>query len=367
MNRNLVGLALFGALAVTTARSAHADMGSTPCPTSLTSITSDTANRSLSQVVNVVNRRVISSLTITPRDFVPSRRLAYGCGGGYSLTGAAEPAQQDAALGLGPDDAATTPETVYNSAWTGGAHTRIKKTDASGEFSGNIDSVVVGYDRRLTSDLILGVVVGYDSLDILTHYNQGSVEGDSIGVAPYIGYAITDWLTVDATLGYAWVNYDMTRDVTVTGSTNGGRVFGGANLTARQNFGDVKLWTSVGYQRLKEERDGYTESDNTVVKDETVDRGQAHATVGGGYDFVTDFGVISPNAFARFEYDLPKGSAVQLTNSLSSSNDRTGIVLGLGTDVALKSNVSFGVSGTMETARENTDAYSVLANVRYAF
>lgn len=255
-----------------------------------------------------------------------------------------------------------------NSAWTGGSLTRISKSDAGGRFSGSVTNGVVGYDRRLTPDLLLGAAVGYESVDIKTRFNNGTVESSSVSVAPYVGYTITDWLAFDATLGHTWIDYDFTRnDDAVKGGTGAGRWFGATNLTATQRYGAAKAFAGIGYLRLREEQDAYAETDGTAIAASTIDFGQARATVGGAYDFVTTFGTVSPNGFARLEYDTPRTSAVLLGNGLVSSTDRSGMVFGLGIDLATEENLTVGLSATTTQFRENTEIYSFAAIARYRF
>lgn len=270
-------------------------------------------------------------------------------------------------LGSGTDSTLDKRTIPTNAIWSGASHTRVKKSDQGGEYSGEITSGVVGYDRRLSRDLIAGLAFGYERIDIDTHYNQGNVEGDSLSIAPYVGYAITDWLSVDGTLGHSWVNYDFTRSGNITGSAKADRWFGATNLTASHRYGAATLRTSLGYLRLHEAQDGYVESDATAVAKSSINFGQARATMGGGYDFATAIGVITPNAFIRYEYDLPHSNAVTLGNGLVSSDDRDGIVLGLGIDLALENNLKLSLAGSSTEARKNTEAYALQANLRYSF
>lgn len=276
----------------------------------------------------------------------------------------------DPMLGAGASTAssATSAPARANSVWTAGSYTRVDKADRGGEYDGSVVNAVVGYDRRVTDRLIAGVATGYEKVDIETHYNNGTVEGDSVTVAPYLGYALTDWLSVDLSLGRTWIGYDFTRNYGgVTGSTDAARWFGAANLTATQRFGDFRAIGGLGYLRLYEDQDSYRESDGTSVPESDINFGQARATVGGAYDIATGFGRVSPNAFARLEYDLPQARSVSLGNGLISTNDRTGMVFGLGLDLAVGDDLTVNLSGSTTQFRENTDAASVAATVRYRF
>lgn len=258
--------------------------------------------------------------------------------------------------------------THYNSVWAGGSYNHVKKGDTNGRYNGDVKNGVVGYDRRVTKDLILGLATGYEQVDIATEYNQGTVEGSSVSVSPYLGYVINDWLSLDATLGHTWIDYDFTRNSrAVNGSTTAGRWFGSTNLNATHRLGDFKLRGGVGYLRLYEQQEAYRDSTGTQVDKAEVNFGQIRTTVGGSYDIVTGFGVLSPNAFVRMEYDTPSSHSVMVGSNWMSSTDRTGAVFGLGVDAAIDKDLLLNVTVTSTQFRQNTEAYSVVGNVRYSF
>lgn len=255
-----------------------------------------------------------------------------------------------------------------NSVWTAGSITRVKKTDAGGEYSGSIKNGVVGYDYRLTPKLVAGLALGYENLSIDTQYNNGTVDADSGTVAPYVGYAITDWLVADMVLGYTKTRYHFTRSgETIKGDTDAQRWFGSINLNAQQRYGDVVLRGGLGYLRLREDQDGYTETNGSQVSNTSLNFGQLRSTVGAGYNIETSWGSITPNSFVRFEFDLPKSHSVTLSNTSVSTTDRTGAVFGLGVDMQVGNDLTLNLSGSSTQFRQNTDAFTFAGGLRYSF
>jgi outer membrane autotransporter protein len=274
----------------------------------------------------------------------------------------------DRMLGATTSSTAVDEGKRLNSVWTAGSLNHVKKGDVNGRYNGDVKNGVVGYDRRVTRDLILGIAAGYENVDITTEYNRGTVEGDSISLSPYLGYIINDWLSADASLGYSWIGYDFSRDSnSVRGSTRAGRVFGSANLNATHRMGDLGLRSSLGVLRLYEQQDGYTDSSGTKVDKSEINFGQMRATVGAGYDVVTGFGTLTPNAFVRAEYDLPAAHSVMVGNNWQSSSDRTGAVFGLGLDATVGKDLLLNLTATSTQFRQNTEGYSLSGNIRYNF
>lgn len=345
-----------------------------PAPQQAPAVTPDTARQSASATAGLIADRVAT--------VVSSINTGGGFGGGtgtssgdamnssgcYDLTQNGAPDPLDQALGASTSSVKADNGKRLNAVWAGGSYNHIKKADVGGRYDGGVTNGVVGYDRRVTKDLILGLATGYENVDITTQYNAGSVQGDSVSVSPYLGYVINDWLSLDAALGYSWIDYDFSRNGgSVKGSTSAGRVFGSANLNAAQRYGDVRVRGSLGYLRLYEQQDAYTETNGTKVDESQVNFGQVRATVGGGYDIATGIGVFTPNAFVRLEYDLPASHSVMVGDGWMSSSDRTGAVFGLGLDAAIQDDLLFNVAVTTTQFRQNTEAYSILGNVRYSF
>lgn len=344
----------------------------TPAPQQAPAVTPETSRQSASATAGLIADRVatvVSNINVGGGTGTNSGDRMYGHSGCDSLTEDAALDPLDQALGATTSaeaESKTAPR--YNAVWAGGSYNRVKKGDVNGRYDGDVKNGVVGYDRRVTKNLILGLATGYEQVDITTEYNNGSVEGESVSLSPYLGYVINDWLSVDATLGHTWIDYEFRRNGSaVKGSTKAGRWFGSTNLNATHRLGDFKLRGSVGYLRLYEQQDAYRDNTGAQVDESQVNFGQIRTTVGGSYDIVTGFGVLSPNAFVRMEYDTPASHSVMVGNNWMSSADRTGAVFGVGIDAALNNNLLFNLTATSTQFRQNTEAYSLVGNLRYSF
>jgi hypothetical protein len=126
------------------------------------------------------------------------------------------------------------------------------------------------------------------------------------------------------------------------------------------------LKASLGYLRIAEFQGAYTSSANTFNRDSLANFGQVRATLAAGHDLKTSYGMFTPNVFARYEYDLPHAQKVDLAAGYRSSNDRDGVVFGLGLDFAVE-DLKFNLGATTTQFRENLEVFGLDATVRYAF
>jgi outer membrane autotransporter protein len=255
-----------------------------------------------------------------------------------------------------------------NGVWVAGSNSWVSKTDPNAKLHGQVIDSILGYDHKLDDKTVLGLAIGYEHYDFDTTYNNGTVKGASVSVAPYVGYAFTDWLSIDATAGHAWVNYDYTRgNDTIIGDTKANRWFGSTELAATQREGDARLRAALGFLKIYEEQKGYTESDGTANTGAKINLGEIRATVGGTYPIQQSWGVITPNAFVRYEYDVTAPHSVNVGVNGTTSAGRQGATFGLGADAQLDTGWKMGLAATTEEFRQDTSIYTVIGSVRYSF
>ncbi|KIL96812.1 Glycine-rich cell wall structural protein precursor [Paramagnetospirillum magnetotacticum MS-1] len=264
--------------------------------------------------------------------------------------------------------AAQAREQKINSIWVASSVTWLKKTDRNGDYGGTVTNGIVGYDRRLTNDLIGGIAVGYEKVMINTKYvaNGGSVEGNTVSVSPYLGYSINDWLVIDGVAGFARIQYRFKSNSQEVGEANANRLFGASNLTAYQRYDDTIVKAAIGYLRIAEFQGSYTSNQNTFNRESLANFGQVRATLSAGHDLKTSYGLFTPNVFARYEYDLPHAQKVDLAAGYRSTNDPDGMTFGIGLDFAID-DLKINVGATTAQFRDNFESYGLDATVRYAF
>ena len=187
--------------------------------------------------------------------------------------------------------------------WADGAWSKFDGSKAGSDFDGHAVSGMIGGDVTLDR-WIVGLAMGYENTDVDTKFNNGNVSGNGYTVAPYAAYRIDNTFSVDALLGFSWLNYDQNRidpavGTQVTGSTNANRYFGGANVVGNWSRDQVNLSGKVGTFYLSERQGAFTESDGTAVARQTLNIGTV--SVGGRVGYQLD--MVEPYVSAEYGYD----------------------------------------------------------------
>lgn len=254
--------------------------------------------------------------------------------------------------------------------WGNGGYTSIERTDTGGELDGRVINGVVGLDYLFQKNVVAGLAVGYEDTDVDTTFNSGTFKGSGYTVAPYVGFAVSDKLTLDASFGYSWVEYDTTTGAQFGGATSSfdaTRYFIAANATGRYMFQNNKLRLSpkVGILYLSEDQDAFTTSAGAAVAENTISLGRATVGAELGYRVQP---MIEPYLKAAVEYDWEHEDAVDLGNGNFSSDDEVGAVAGGGINLFLTDRLTGRIEGTMNSlGRDNLEVWSVTGKLNYRF
>lgn len=256
--------------------------------------------------------------------------------------------------------------------WLNVGAARASDTHTFETFHGNINTLVGGVDYRIRDNAILGLAIGYEMARIKTTFNNGTLAADNVAFAPYFGYAFNDTLSVDATVGYTFVNYGLTRNSkAIRGDTDGGRVFTATNFTARTAVTNWQLSTGLGYLYLQESQRRYTEvgAGGAEVSAVNIRLGQLRSTNKIGYFEKTSWGSIMPYLMVRPEYDVNKTPAAVLdsTTNTKAVSDRFGTTFGLGLSMAIGDDSTVNLEGTTSQFRSNLGMDGITGTVRLQF
>ncbi len=253
--------------------------------------------------------------------------------------------------------------------WANGGVSWLAGDQQNADFRGTIKTFVTGLDRLVTDDLLVGVALGYEHADIRLKYNNGRFEANNIAVSPYIGYIINNTFSLDATAGYALLNYDLERNSgNVRGSTDGSRWFGAANLNANTASGPWRFGSSLGYLYLRETTDAYTESDTTRVASGTNHLGQARLAFKLSHVVPTSWGSFTPYGQVRFEYDVDRSAPGVVDNAGTRAyDDRFGTAFTVGASIFSGNRHTFGIEASTTQFRSDISDYSLVGNYRLRF
>lgn len=249
--------------------------------------------------------------------------------------------------------------------WVNGIYSHVDKSEAGGEFDGDVYNFVGGVDYRITQRVVAGVALGYEHSDITTKFNSGTFKGDGFTVAPYVGVSLTPNWSADLSVGHTWLNYDTERNNNaVNGTFDANRWFGAANLNGTYTANRFVLMPKVGVMYLNEEQDSYTDSTGAAVAGSTIKLGRASAGGSVGYQF----GSFMPYVKLIGEWDFEHPGSVALSNGTMSAVDDFGGVAGAGVNFNINSQLSGTVEGSYNSiGRSDLDVWSGQAKLRYKF
>ncbi|MCP5198970.1 MAG: autotransporter outer membrane beta-barrel domain-containing protein [Gammaproteobacteria bacterium] len=217
-----------------------------------------------------------------------------------------------------------------------------------------------GIDRLFNERLLLGLAVGYQSLEIDTVFNGGQQDSDGYTLAPYAALLLNANWSIDVSGGYTWLDNDQDRVSPADGSNisasfDSERWFIATNLNWMAVVQQWVLSAKVGYLHTDEDQDAYLESGNaasaallrTVLK-RNIDLSQV---VAGG-EIAYSAGLFEPFFRAEYRNDLSRDDgnrAGGLPGAFTAlqPNDDDEVQLGVG----LRYYTNWGVTTTLEYQR----------------
>lgn len=255
--------------------------------------------------------------------------------------------------------------------WVNGGNAWVSNDQEGVNFSGTIQTALVGVDHQFDDRVLAGVAVGYEHPDISTKFNSGTFTGDNVAVSPYVAYIINDVFSVNALAGYTWVHYNTSRsNGAISGTITGDRFFANFNGTAAKRIADWHLASTVGYLYLLETQDEYTERGAGGARnpENQIRLGQWRWTNKVGYFVRQEWGGIMPYGSARLEYDSSH-TALGVADALGTpiSNDRFGTTFGLGVDATVGDDATLSVEATTMEFREHLTSHSLNGTFRLKF
>ena len=262
--------------------------------------------------------------------------------------------------------------------WGSYSRTDFENTFASFASEGDRDSVLVGVDYRPKNkgpfglDMVFGLALGYENSDIDTRFNRGQLETDGITLAPYIGIALGDVWSVDASAGYSSLDNDQFRldpvsGTRITSTPDSNRRFAQGNLNALFQFNQFLVGGRAGILWARSETDGFIESDGTVVGDTRSRVVQVHLGGDIAYPYQDSRGnTWEPYVSGAYERDI-SFEKIRLAIGPQPSTDSDNFVLGLGLRFYGAKNLSGGIEWRSQLGRDEFDESVFSANMRVDF
>jgi len=250
--------------------------------------------------------------------------------------------------------------------WASYQHTDFSDDFAGTAFDADTDIVFAGLDFSPWENMVAGVALGYENTDTDTTFNRGGQDIDGFSIVPYFGALISDDvgvdfdLSVDFSLGYTNIDIDQFRTIPgtttrVTSSTDSDRLFFSGNLNANQSFGNLYVGGNLGFLIARDELDGFTESDGTVVPDRSSQLGRW--SIGANAAYAWDAFEPFVNAIYEVDYESEK---LRTAVGPQPANDVNDVVLGAGLRWFSRNGVtaSFEWNSVLDRTDFDSDTYT---------
>lgn len=203
--------------------------------------------------------------------------------------------------------------------WIKGVVTDFDADDANAARKGDAFVLLAGVDYLLRDDLLVGVLVGYDTSDQKISALDSEFDTEGFVVGPYASVRLTEELTFYARAAVGLADHDI-RVGTTTGEFDSERLLLMANLKGTYwDLHPVRLTPNVMVQYVVEDHEAFTDSAGTRIDSQTVELGRLE--IGGevGYRMELDNGVIvDPYVSLHGLYDFQTEGRVAVSQTVST-------------------------------------------------
>ena len=151
---------------------------------------------------------------------------------------------------------------------------KVNDTTGTGnDLRGSQLNLTAGLGRKLNTDTLVGVVVGYESFKYDVAALAGSLKGQGETIGGYFAKRFGTSLRFDAALGWSNMNYNATAG-TATGSFTGSRWLATTGLTGTQRIAAFVVQPSAKLYMVWESQRAWTDSLGTLQADRKFSAGR---------------------------------------------------------------------------------------------
>jgi len=319
-------------------------------------------NNSNTSGTTVTSASLVATSAATTVGLVTSRVSQFRSAGGGSTVKGALQSKSLFAAGNGTGASAGENMDTRMGVWANAAYLRSEGDKTGANFESDLMSGMVGMDYRIGSidnPTFIGISLGYETADITTSFNRGTIDTEGMTIAPYVSFGLTKVFSIDVVGGYTMMSYDTTRkdplsNANITGAFDADRYFGAADLVGAWKADKWNIGARIGASHVSEEQDAYRESNGTTHGVDNIGVSSANTGVKVGYAFDK----VEPYVGATYSYDFANSGGVY--------DERNTVGGSAGLNFAVTPNVSMNVEGRT-SAKEDITNYGGSATLRMNF
>ncbi|MEA2907835.1 MAG: hypothetical protein QOI12_5222 [Alphaproteobacteria bacterium] len=147
-------------------------------------------------------------------------------------------------------------------------------TNPNADLQGQQVNVTAGLSRKLTPDLLIGIVSGFEAFKYDVASLNGTLKGNGVTIGSYAALRLGGTLRFDAAVAWSGLDYDLTA-CTAMGKFHGSRWLGSAGLTGTYGIGAVIVQPSAKVFVLRQNENAWADSLGTLQDARTFTAGRA--------------------------------------------------------------------------------------------
>lgn len=245
--------------------------------------------------------------------------------------------------------------------WGMGSLMQFKSTADGARYDADAYNVMLGYDYRATSDLLVGLAAGYGYLDLDKKDWNGGADTGSLStdhewtIMPYLAYNITDFTILDAAFAYTDSRYK-DDDGTSTGHYDSNRYLSNIGLSQYYLLDEWMFSGRVGYMYVHGDLSSYSRGGVAIANPDSY-LGQLSGEAKASYFFLNG---LEPYGSLRYFYD----ASVSSTPVDSDYDEFEGV---LGANWYATDQFILNLETGMGMGRQKFESYRGQVNLRYEF
>lgn len=200
------------------------------------------------------------------------------------------------------------------SLWLKLAYNRVNDTSRYSNWDANIWTVVLGSDYQFNCDLLAGLALIYSHNDGRTQFNDGKINDNTWGIAPYASWRACDWLDFEAAVGYSHSDKHRKRSgpnpnpfssalggPTISGNPDSNTWYGALFANATHCTDPFEWLGRIGITWAEDRQKSFSEDNGDVYNSLHTNMTQGHVRIQVGY---TRAAAVTPYLFATYIFEL---------------------------------------------------------------
>ena len=169
-------------------------------------------------------------------------------------------------------------------AWIDFRGTDFDRSTFGSDLKGEQINTVAGLTRKLSPDLLVGVLAGYEHFDYSSQAFNGVLKGDGWTTGTYLGWRLTQQIRFDAAAAWSDIFVNDAAG-TASGNFTGHRWLTTGGVTGTYGWQSFVLEPSARIYALWEHENSYTDSLGTLQADRNFETGRASGGMKVSYPF----------------------------------------------------------------------------------